>query len=47
MQTKKLHNLYVSKLHFHAKFTEEDKIIPINTDYGTQLVTVDGNKLSH
>jgi len=30
MQAKRLYNLYVSKLHFYAKFAEEYKIICIN-----------------
>jgi hypothetical protein len=47
MQTKRLYTLYVSKLHFYAKFAEEYKIIRKNTKYETQLVPADDNKLSH
>ena len=47
MQTKRLYNLYVPKLHFYAKFAEEYVIVCINTEYETQLVTADDNKLSH
>ena len=47
MQTKRLYKLYVSKLHYYAKFAEEYKIVCINTEYETQLVTADDNKLSH
>jgi outer membrane lipoprotein-sorting protein len=47
MQTKRLYKLYVSKLHFYAKFPEEYKIICINTDYETKLVTADDNKLTY
>jgi hypothetical protein len=44
MQTKRLYNLYVSKLYFYAKFAEEYKTICINTEYETQLVNADDNK---